>query len=96
MTTTAGAARAIADVTEGTILASVDILVPPERVFDAVTDPREVPRWWGAPGVYTTDKWTADFRVGGRWRADGTGANGKPFYVEGEYIEIDRDRKSVV
>ena len=41
MTSSAGAARAIADVTGGTILASVDInMVPPERVFAAITGGR--------------------------------------------------------
>ena len=90
MSTTAGAARAIADVTEGTILASVDIMVPPERVFAALSDGNEITRWWGAPGVYTTDRWNTDFRVGGRYRAEGKGADGVPFHVEGEFLEIDR------
>ena len=83
-------ARAIADVTEGTILASVDIMVPPERVFTALSDGAEIARWWGAPDVYTTERWTTDFRVGGRWRADGKGADGAPFFVEGEFIAIER------
>ena len=89
MSSTTGAARAIADVTEGTILASVDIMVPPDRVFAALSDGNEITRWWGAPGVYTTDRWATDFRVGGRYRADGKGADGVPFHVEGEFIEID-------
>ena len=89
MSGTSSAARAIADVTEGTILASVDIAVPPERVFAALTDGNEISRWWGAPDLYTTDHWVADLRVGGRWRADGTGQDGKPFFVEGQFIEID-------
>jgi len=88
MSGSASAARAIADVTTGTILASVDIMVPPERVFAALSDGAEIARWWGAPGFYTTDKWTTDFRVGGKWRADGTGADGKPFFVEGQFLEI--------
>jgi uncharacterized protein YndB with AHSA1/START domain len=89
MSPTLGAARAIADVTEGTILASVDIMVSPERVFAALSDGNEIARWWGAPELYVTDRWTTDFRVGGKWRADGTGADGKPFFVEGEFLEID-------
>jgi uncharacterized protein YndB with AHSA1/START domain len=89
------AARSIADTTGGTILASVDIMVPPERVFAALSDGNEMARWWGAPGLYTTDRWTADLRVGGRWRADGTGADGKPFFVEGRFLEIDGPRRLV-
>jgi|GEM_PF-127209 len=86
---TIATARAVADVTEGTILATVDIMVPPERVFAALSDGSEIAKWWGAPDLYVTDSWTADFRVGGRWRADGTGADGKPFFVAGEFLEID-------
>jgi uncharacterized protein YndB with AHSA1/START domain len=90
-----GAARAIADVSEGTILATVDIAVPPEQVFRALTTPEDLKRWWGADDVYRTTSWTVDFRVGGRWRAEGRNAEGKPFAVEGEYVEIDPPRKLV-
>lgn len=89
MTSSAGAARAIADVNGGTILASIDIMVPPERVFAALSDGGEISRWWRSPDAYTTDRWITDFRVGGRWRADGKGADGKPFFVEGEFLAIE-------
>ena len=95
MTATAANARAVADVTQGTILASVDIAVPPERVFAALTQSEEIVRWWGNPAVYTTTSWKTDFRVGGRWRADGVGADGVPFSVEGSFLEIDPPRKLV-
>jgi uncharacterized protein YndB with AHSA1/START domain len=88
-------ARAIADVTNGTILASVEIAAPPERVFRALTAPEELVRWWGAEDVYRTTKWDADVRVNGRWRAEGVGADGVPFSVEGEFLEIDPPRKLV-
>jgi uncharacterized protein YndB with AHSA1/START domain len=83
------AARAVADLTAGTILATVDIAVPPDRVFQALTSD-EVTRWWGSPDTYTTTEWSADLRVGGRWRAAGTASDGRPFTVEGEYLAIDR------
>ncbi|MET0389376.1 MAG: SRPBCC domain-containing protein [Polyangiales bacterium] len=88
-------ARAIADVTAGTILASVDIAAPPERVFRAISSPEELVRWWGSDEMYRTTKWDADFRVDGRWRSEGVGADGVPFSVEGEYLEIDPPRKLV-
>jgi len=90
-----GAARAIADVTGGTILATVDIMASPERVFAALSEADEISRWWGHPSVYTTDKWTTDFRVGGQWRADGRGADGVPFHVTGEFLEIDPPHRIV-
>jgi uncharacterized protein YndB with AHSA1/START domain len=95
MSSSAGAARAIADVTGGTILASVEIMVPPERVFAALSDAEEITRWWGHPDAYRTEKWTTDFRVGGRWRADGRGADGVPFHVDGEFLEIDPPRRII-
>jgi uncharacterized protein YndB with AHSA1/START domain len=33
-----------------------------------------------------------DVRPGGKWRSDGVGADGKAFYVEGEYLEVDPPR----
>jgi uncharacterized protein YndB with AHSA1/START domain len=88
MSSSAGAARAIADLSAGTILASVDIMVPPERVFGALSEAEEITRWWGHPDAYRTEKWTTDFRVGGHWRADGRSADGEPFHVAGEFLEI--------
>jgi uncharacterized protein YndB with AHSA1/START domain/uncharacterized protein YciI len=90
------AARAIADVSEGTILATVDIGASPERVFRALTTPEELIRWWGADEVYRTTEWTADLRPGGHWRAGGRGADGHPFAVEGKILEIDAPRKLVM
>jgi uncharacterized protein YndB with AHSA1/START domain/uncharacterized protein YciI len=95
MTTKArGAARAVADVTNGTILASVEIAVPPERVFAALTT-EEVTKWWGSDDKYRTTEWAADVKVGGRWRANGRDVNGAPFTVGGEYLEVDPPRKLV-
>jgi uncharacterized protein YndB with AHSA1/START domain len=88
-------ARAVADVTRGTILAAVEIAVPPERVFRALTEGSEITRWWGADDLYRTTSWTADLRVGGEWRAGGVGADGHEFTVGGEFLEIDPPRKVV-
>jgi uncharacterized protein YndB with AHSA1/START domain len=94
MTIASSSARAIADLDAGTVLATVDIAVPPERVFRALTTD-EIVRWWGSDDLYRTTAYTADLRVGGRWRADGKGADGAPFFVEGEFLEIDPPRTLV-
>jgi len=86
--------RAVADVTRGTILASVEIAAPIERVFHAITSD-EITKWWGAPELYRTTEYTADLRVGGRWRASGVGADGSPFAVDGEFREIEPPRRVV-
>jgi uncharacterized protein YndB with AHSA1/START domain len=88
------AARAVADVTGGLILASVEIAAPIERVFRALTS-EEITRWWGSPELYRTTGYTADLRPGGRWRAVGVGADGKEFSVDGEFREVDPPRKVV-
>lgn len=73
-----------------TIVAEVFIAAPPERVFQAITDPKQMPLWWGQQGVYRVTEWKADLRPGGKWQSDGVGADGSRFRVEGEYLEIDR------
>lgn len=86
-------ARAVADISEGLVLASVEIAAPPERVFQALTS-SEICNWWVRPGVMDTREWSGEVRVGGRWRASGIG-NGRPYVLEGEYLEIDPPRKLV-
>lgn len=90
-----GGARAVADVTEGLIFATVDIAAAPDRVFRALTTPEDLVRWWGADDVYRTTGWTMDLRKGGAWRAEGRGADGHSFSVEGEFLEIEPPRRLV-
>ena len=94
MSTTKRSARAVADLSRGAILAVVEIEVPPERVFRALTDPDELVQWWGSPDTYQLTESTMDLRVGGRWRTVGRGATG-PFTVSGEFLEIDPPRRLV-
>src|SRR5215470_14638564 len=91
--TKSGAAKALADLTQGEILATVEIAAPPERVFRALTSD-EIVDWWVRPGVFDTREWSGDVRVGGRWRATGM-ARGEPYTLEGEFVEIDPPRKLV-
>jgi uncharacterized protein YndB with AHSA1/START domain len=88
-------ARALADLAAGVVLATVEIAVPVERVFRALTDPRELMAWWGSPETYRAHKWEADFRVDGAWRVDGKGATGKPYSVYGRFLEIEVPRRVV-
>jgi uncharacterized protein YndB with AHSA1/START domain len=89
------AARAVADVGEGSIIATVVIEAPIERVFAALTEPDEVLRWWGSDDTYRTTEWEGDLRVGGRWRAVGRMQDGRLFAVEGQYLELDPPRRLV-
>jgi uncharacterized protein YndB with AHSA1/START domain len=89
-------ARAVADVTSGLILATVDIAAHPERVFVALTDPVELVRWWGSAETYHAEHWTSDLRVGGKWESRGHSADGTAYAVRGEYLEVDPPRRLVL
>jgi uncharacterized protein YndB with AHSA1/START domain len=89
-----GDPRAVADLSAGLILATVEISAPPERVFRALAS-EEVLKWWGSADTYHTTKWTGELRVGGSWRTEGVSADGKPFVVGGEFVEVDPPRKLV-
>jgi uncharacterized protein YndB with AHSA1/START domain len=77
---------------QDTIVAEVFIAAPPERVFQAITDPAQMSRWWGRPEVYLITECKADLRPGGKWKSVGASPDGKPFSVEGEYLEVDPPR----
>lgn len=88
--------RAIADVSSGTILATVTIAVPPERVFHALTAEDQIPLWWGSDEQYRTTRHIADVRPGGAWRSEGKGADGEEFHVQGDYLEVDPPHRLVM
>jgi uncharacterized protein YndB with AHSA1/START domain len=88
-----GAAKALANLAEGEILATVEIAAPPERVFRALAS-NEIVDWWVRPGVFDTREWTGDVRKGGRWRAAGV-ARGQPYVLEGEFLEVQPPTKLV-
>ena len=74
------------------IFSEVLVLAPPERVFQALTDPTQLPKWWGQAGEYRITSLQADVRPGGKWKTIGVGADGKEFEVYGEYVEVDPPR----
>jgi uncharacterized protein YndB with AHSA1/START domain len=77
---------------QNTVVVEIFIAAPPARVFQAITDPTQLPRWWGARDLYRLTECTADLRVGGKWSSVGVGADGTSFRVEGEYLEVDPPR----
>jgi uncharacterized protein YndB with AHSA1/START domain len=68
------------------------VAAPPERVFQALTDPTQTARWWGQAGLYKITERRADLRKGGKFSSAGVGADGTRFNVDGEYLEIDPPR----
>jgi uncharacterized protein YndB with AHSA1/START domain len=83
-----GEARAVADLSSGFILASVDIAAAPERVFTAISS-AEMAEWWGSVETYRVTKWSADLRAGGTWRCEGVSADGRSFAVFGDVLQVE-------
>src|ERR1700722_20836668 len=77
---------------QNTINGEIFIAAPPARVFEAITDAKQIPRWWGAGEQYRVTEAKADLRVGGKWSSEGVGKDGNTFRVDGEYLEIDPPR----
>lgn len=78
--------------TGDTIVQEITIKAPAERIFQALTDPRQLVQWWGAEGRFQTTEMQSDLHPGGKWMMRGTGVGGKPFTVRGQYREIARPR----
>lgn len=74
---------------QNAVIAEIFIAAPPARVFQAISDPAQLPKWWGQDGLYRVTRSTMDVRPGGKWRSEGVGADGTQFYVEGEYLQVD-------
>jgi uncharacterized protein YndB with AHSA1/START domain len=67
---------------------------PPERVFDAWTDPQQVVQWWGPRGfTITTTK--MEVRPGGVWRFVMHGPDGRDYQNKITYLEIVRPERLV-
>jgi uncharacterized protein YndB with AHSA1/START domain len=75
-----------------TIIERMSIAAPAERVFAALVDPQQRVQWWGGEGMFRTTHMESDLRVGGTWLQSGTGRDGQPFTIRGEYRVIERPR----
>lgn len=93
--------RATADTEKGTVNVVADIRATPDAVFRALTDPNELPKWWGADGIYRTERFESDLRPGGKWKSYIAAPGGaemsdprtpEPQTVGGEYITVDPPR----
>jgi uncharacterized protein YndB with AHSA1/START domain len=80
---------------QNAVVAEIFIAAPPARVFQALTDPQQMPQWWGQAGMYRITEWTGDLRPGGKWSSVGLRADGTSFRVDGEYLEVDPPRRLV-
>ena len=72
-----------------TIVQEITINGSANRIFDALTDPDQRVKWWGAEGRFQATHMESDLRPGGKWMMQGNGIGGKPFKVSGEYRQIE-------
>ncbi|CAN5367160.1 SRPBCC domain-containing protein [soil metagenome] len=70
------------------------INAPRDRVYTAWTDPARLKEWFGPEDVQTLN-FTADVRVGGRYRWDLISPDGEEMTAFGEYRELIPGRKIV-
>ncbi len=85
----------------------IEIAAPPERVFRALTDPKQLFTWWGQEPSVELQEFQMDARAGGKYRYRCTPAPGaqhgevgeqlrkrglREFECHGEVLEIDPPR----
>lgn len=78
--------KEVANTADREIVISRDLDFPRDLVWEAFTNPRHVPRWWG-PNGFTTTTHEMDVKPGGVWRfimhgPDGTNYPNKIVYTE--------------
>jgi uncharacterized protein YndB with AHSA1/START domain len=87
--TTWESTAADSEATESSVSASVEIAVPPEEVFEALTDPTQLEEWWGTPNGYSTSDWRIEPQPGGEWSVRTEAADGSQGEVRGVYRVVD-------
>jgi uncharacterized protein YndB with AHSA1/START domain len=65
---------------------------PRERVWDAMTDPQQVVRWWGPHG-FTTTVQTMEVRPGGAWSQVMHGPDGVDYPNTSRFLEVVRPER---
>lgn len=76
---------------EGDLVFERTFDAPRERVWKALTDPDQIPHWWGKHGT-TTIVEEMDVRVGGKWRYVSRAGDREDVTFYGEYLEVDPPR----
>jgi uncharacterized protein YndB with AHSA1/START domain len=71
------------------------IMARPEIVFDALTDPKAIARWWG-PDAGPVLLAETEVRLGGRFRVRFRMLGGSEHEASGQYLEIARPSRLVM
>jgi uncharacterized protein YndB with AHSA1/START domain len=81
---------------QDSVVAEIHVAAPPARVFQAITQPEQLMRWF-TDACSSAKVWEIDARKGGRWRSanhpSAKSLNGvNEFRAGGEILEIDPPR----
>lgn len=79
------------------VVSEIQIAAPPDRVFQALIDPKQVMQWWTSEQCQI-DAFAIDPKRGGRWAYDTKPSSLKindvtKFHCEGEVLEFDPPRR---
>ena len=83
---------AVSDVASGVVRAVVELAASPEKVFAALTEPKQLEAWWGSDDQYRTFDWQTDLRPGGIRNCQARSPKGDLSSVRGEYLVVDPPR----
>src|SRR5262245_7174920 len=75
---------------DSTLVHEIEIKAPAARIFDALTNPAELLKWWHAEGKFQVTHVDCDPQPGGKWRMHVRGCGGVISSVSGEYRRVDR------
>ena len=74
------------------IVKEIVIKAPAQRVFQALADPQQRVKWWGAQGKFQVTQMESDLRPGGAFEMRGDAFGGRPFVIRGEYRAVEPPR----
>lgn len=75
------------------VTCEIFIAAPRERVFQALTDPKQAVQWWGQNDRYHLTEFHIDARVGGKWSTSGGSVKMGDINIHGELLELDPPRR---
>ena len=93
-TDTPGSRMVISMPTDKEVVGSTVFDAPRERVFDAYTNRRTLPEWWGPRG-FTTRVEQMHLEPGGAWRFVQLGPDKKEYAFKGTYTEVRKPERIV-
>jgi uncharacterized protein YndB with AHSA1/START domain len=83
-----------ADTTDGEIKLSRVFDAPREMIWDAMTDPKQIVKWWGPRGFSTTIQ-TMDVKPGGHWKLIMHGPDGTDYPNASVFKTVEKPQRLV-